>query len=208
MGVAKDERAQLTELFTEVGPDAPTLCEGWQTRDLAAHLVVRDRRLDAAVGILVKQLAGYADKVHREYVEKPWPELVELVRTGPPRYSPTSLGPVDELVNGAEFFVHHEDVRRAKPGWTAREPDAERDAYLWKSVARMARLTFRNSPVGVALRNAAGEEVVAKRGPNTVTLTGEPGEMLLFAFGRDESTVEFDGEQAAIVRVRGLKRGL
>lgn len=208
MGVARDERARLSELFTAVGPDAPTLCEGWQTRDLAAHLVVRERRLDAAAGIVVKPLAGYAERVQRGYADKPWPELVDLVRNGPPWYSPMALGPVDELANGAEFFVHHEDVRRAEPGWTPREPDPERDENLWKTVSRMGRLAFRSSPVGVVLRRPSGAEVAAKRGPDTVTITGEPGELLLFAFGRDQAKLDFEGDQAAIARVQGLSRGL
>jgi uncharacterized protein (TIGR03085 family) len=208
MGVARDERARLTELFTEVGPDAPTLCAGWTTRDLAAHLVVRERRLDAAAGIVVKPLAGYAKRVQRGYAAKPWSDLVDLVRSGPPRFSPMAIGPVDELANSAEFFVHHEDVRRAEPGWTPREPDPRRDENLWKTLSRMARLSFRSSPIGVVLRRPSGEEIAAKRGPDTVTITGEPGELLLFAFGRDEAELAFEGDQAAIARVKGLSRGL
>lgn len=159
---------------------------------------------------MVKPLAGYTERVQRGYTDKPWPELVELVRTGPPWYSPMALGAVDELVNGTEFFVHLEDVRRAEPGWTPREPDAGRDEQLWKTLGRMGRLSFRSSPVGVVLRRAGtgGAEITAKRGPDTVTLTGEPGELLLFAFGRDAAEIDFDGEQSAIARVRGLKRGL
>ena len=113
-------------------------------------------------------------------------------------------------MNGTEFFVHLEDVRRAEPGWTPREPDAGRDEQLWKTLGRMGRLSFRSSPVGVVLRRAGtgGAEITAKRGPDTVTLTGEPGELLLFAFGRDAAEIDFDGEQSAIARVRGLKRGL
>ena len=39
MTYAQDERAALAALLDETGPDGPTLCEGWQTRDMAAHLV-------------------------------------------------------------------------------------------------------------------------------------------------------------------------
>ena len=208
MGLARDERACLADLFTEVGPEAPTLCEGWRTSDLAAHLVIRERRPDTAPGIVIKPLAGYTERVRREYAAKPWQELIRLVRTGPPRLSPTSIGPVDELVNGAEFFVHHEDVRRGAAGWAPREPDDTRDEQLWRILSRMAKLPFRASPVGVVLRRTSGAEIAAKRGPDTVTISGEPGELLLFAFGRDEVEVDFAGEQAAIARVRGLKRGL
>jgi uncharacterized protein (TIGR03083 family) len=39
--LAQEERNELCDLMLETGPDAPTLCEGWTTRDLAAHLVIR-----------------------------------------------------------------------------------------------------------------------------------------------------------------------
>jgi uncharacterized protein (TIGR03085 family) len=209
MGIAKAERAALSDLFTELGPDEPTLCEGWRTRDLAAHLAIRDRRLDAAAGIVIKPLAFHTKRVQDGYAGKPWAELVELVRSGPPAYSPAAIGAVDELINGVEFFVHHEDVRRARPGWEPRPPDADRDAALWSALSRGARMMLRRSPVGVVLRRPdGGLEVTAKRGPNTVIISGPPGELLLFAFGRNETRLDFDGEQYSIGVVRGLTRGL
>ena len=42
MTFAKSERAELCDLFDRVGPDAPTLCQGWATHDLAAHLWIRE----------------------------------------------------------------------------------------------------------------------------------------------------------------------
>src|ERR1700743_2358756 len=55
---ARDERLALCALLDRTGPDAPTLCEGWRTGDLAAHLVLREHRPDAAVGIMGGPLAG------------------------------------------------------------------------------------------------------------------------------------------------------
>ncbi|MBC6449405.1 TIGR03085 family metal-binding protein [Actinokineospora xionganensis] len=208
MGVARDERAQLSDLFTAVGPDAPTLCGDWKTRDLAAHLVVRERRPDAAGGILVKALAGYLRKVQDGYAAKPWPELVDLVRSGPPLLSIYRPALLDELINTTEYYVHHEDVRRAVPGWEPRPADNERDRALWVALKRSGRMFFRNSPVGVNARTPSGRHVDLKSGPNTVTLVGEPGELLLFAFGRDECRIEFEGEQSSISVVSGLNRGL
>ncbi|MPZ81466.1 MAG: TIGR03085 family protein [Actinophytocola sp.] len=208
MAVSTDERAALCDLFTELGPDEPTLCTGWQTRDLAAHLVVRERRLDAAPGILLTPLAGYTKRVQDGYARKPWAELVDLVRQGPPVFSPIRIPAVDRLVNSVELFVHHEDVRRARPGWKPRDPDPERDAVTWAGVSRAGRMTLRRSPVGLVLRRPDGKETVVKRGPNTVLITGEPGELLLFAFGRDEVRLDFEGEQTAVARVKGLTRSL
>src|SRR5438552_2582464 len=99
MGVAKAERAALCELFTETGPDHETLCDGWKTRDLAGHLVLRERRPDAAAGILIPPLAGHTRRVQDAYAARPWAELVELLRYGPPAYWPTAISAVDELIN-------------------------------------------------------------------------------------------------------------
>jgi uncharacterized protein (TIGR03085 family) len=208
MGIARDEREALCDLLAEVGPDAPTLCEGWLTRDLAAHLILRERRADAAPGILIKPLAGYTRRVQDGYAARPWAELVGLVRSGPPAYWPTAIGAVDELINATEFLVHHEDVRRGAPGWEPRAPEPVRDASAWSGVSRTGRLMLRRSPVGIVLRRPDGAEVTARRGPNTVIITGEPVELLLYVTGREAVRLEFDGEQSSIAAARGLTRGL
>src|SRR6476620_10302201 len=102
MTAAQRERAALVATMRDLGPDAPTLCDGWTTRDLAAHLVVREHRADAAPGIVVPALAGYTQKVQDRYAAKPWANLVEQVRKGPSRFWPTAIGPLDELTNTAE----------------------------------------------------------------------------------------------------------
>jgi uncharacterized protein (TIGR03085 family) len=206
MGVARAEREELCDLFEKVGPDAPTLCEGWQTKDLAVHLVLRDRRPDAAAGMVARPLAAHAKRVHDGYAAKSWSELVELVRTGPPRWSPLGVGRLDEMVNSAEFFVHHEDVRRALPGWEPRPADPVRDAALWRALRFVVRITYRRSEFGVLLRRPDGEVLLAKRGPKTVTISGEPGELLLYAFGRDPVRIDFAGDEESIAAVRGLSR--
>jgi hypothetical protein len=50
--LARQDRLALCDLFDELGPDAPTLNEGWSTADLAADLVARDRRPDSVPGLL------------------------------------------------------------------------------------------------------------------------------------------------------------
>lgn len=206
MGIASDERRALSDLFDELGPDAATLCEGWTARDLAAHLVLRDRRPDAAAGIAIKAVAGYTERVQRTVAARPWAELVRLVRTGPPAWSPFRLPGLVDLVNGAEYFVHHEDLRRGRPDWEPRPPDAQRDEALWRAVRMTGRLVYRRSPVGVLLRRPDGPEFTAHRGRDTVAIVGEPGELLLHVFGRDAARVTFDGEQRSIAIVQGLDR--
>lgn len=206
MGLASDERHALCELFDQVGPDAPTLCDGWLTRDLAAHLVLRDRRPDAAAGILIKALAQRTQRIQDSLAAKPWAELVELVRTGPPTWSPFGLPGLSDLVNGAEYFIHHEDVRRGQDDWEPRPPDAERDAALWRTAGMSGRMAYRRSPVGVVLRRPDGATATLHRGPSTVVIKGEPGELLLNVFGRDATRVEFEGDEKSVETVRGLER--
>ncbi|GCD46535.1 TIGR03085 family metal-binding protein [Streptomyces paromomycinus] len=204
---AKRERLLLADLLESAGPEGPTLCEGWTARDLAAHVVVRERRADAAGGLLLKPLASRLERVQREFAAKPFDELLRLVRTGPPKLSPFSLKQIDEASNTVEFFVHSEDVRRAQPDWTPRELDPVFSDALWSRLEKMARLLGRKSPVGLVLRRPDGRTAVAHRGTPVVTATGEPGELLLFTFGRQTvADVRLDGDKDAVAKV--LEAGL
>ncbi|MFH8987404.1 TIGR03085 family metal-binding protein [Streptomyces sp. NPDC017940] len=204
---AKRERLLLADLLEAAGPDAPTLCDGWRTRDLAAHVVVRERRADAAGGILIKQLASRLERVQAEFAAKPYEELIQLIRTGPPRFSPFNLKQVDEASNAVEFYVHAEDVRRAQPDWTPRDLDPVFADALWSRLERLARVVGRKAPVGLVLRRPDGQTAVAHRGTPVVTATGEPSELLLFAFGRQEAAdVELTGEKDAVARLHETKQ--
>ncbi|MFF8018261.1 TIGR03085 family metal-binding protein [Streptomyces sp. NPDC007929] len=204
---AKRERLLLADLLETAGPDAPTLCEGWTTRDLAAHVVVRERRPDAAGGILIKQLAPRLEKVMAEYTDKPYEELIQLIRTGPPRFSPFSLKPVDEASNIIEFYVHTEDVRRAQSDWSPRDLDPVFQDALWSRLERGARLMGRGVPTGLVLRRPDGQTAVAHRGTPVVTVTGEPSELVLFTYGRQSAAkVELDGDENAIAKLHESKQ--
>src|SRR5262245_24572504 len=138
---AQSERKALAALLLEVGPDAPTLCAGWTTRDLAAHLVARERRPGAAAGIVLPLLRGHGDRVRARLARQPYPEIVEQVRAAP-WWSPVSNPLVDSVVNTVEFFVHHEDVRRAQPDWRPRELPEAQQAELWRQLGRVAKLVL------------------------------------------------------------------
>lgn len=206
---AKRERLLLADLLETNGPEAPTLCEGWRTRDLAAHVVVRERRGDAAGGILIKPLAARLERVQGEFAAKPYEELIQLIRTGPPRMSPFALKQVDEAANTVEFYVHAEDVRRAQPDWTPRELDSVFEDALWRRLETGARMYGRRAPVGLVLRRPNGQTAVAHKGTPVVTVTGSPSELLLFAWGRQEqANVELDGEKEDIARLYAGKLGM
>ncbi|WP_336209167.1 TIGR03085 family metal-binding protein [Nonomuraea sp. LPB2021202275-12-8] len=210
---ARGERAALCDLFDRLGPGAPTLCEGWDTADLAAHLVLRERRPDAMPGIALRPLAGHTASVQRRLKAKhPFPELVGLVRKPGGVYG--LLPALDAAVNTLEFFVHHEDVRRAQPSWEPRELPADFERLIWKRVSSMAKVMLRRAPVGVVLHHpgAGGSRAVvlggAKEGPK-VEVIGGAGELLLFCFGRQtHAKVEFAGDPDAIARLKNARLGV
>jgi uncharacterized protein (TIGR03085 family) len=206
---AKRERLQLADLLESAGPQAPTLCEGWTARDLAAHVVVRERRADAAGGILLKPLEARLERVQAEYAAKPYEELIQLIRTGPSKWSPYNLKQIDEGANTVEFFVHAEDIRRATEEWKPREIDPIFADALWRRLETSARIAGRKSPVGMVLRRPNGQTVVARKGAPVVTVTGEPGELVLFAYGRQRvAQVETEGDPDAVAKLRMARLGI
>jgi len=206
MTVSQRERAALVATLRTVGPDAPTLCEGWTAKDLAAHLVLRERRLDATAGIAFKPLANYTAKVQDQIAQNtPWEELLDQIASGPPLYSPFKL--LDPIANIGEMFIHHEDVRRAQTGWEPRRLDDTMVKALSRGLPLMARLSLGKSPARVVLRTPDGKTVAtAGRGPELI-VTGELEELVLFLSGRDEVRLTFSDAQAAQA-VRAARRGL
>jgi len=207
---ARRERAELCELFLELGPDEPTLCGDWTTRDLAAHLVVRERRPDAAIGIIVSKASGYTDKVQSQVADDEWADLVDTVRSGPPFWSPTKIAKVDEVANTVEFFVHLEDVRRAQPTWEPREIDDDLVAVLSKVLGAMGKRLVKDSPVGIVLEPTDGHEpIVAKQAEPSVTVRGPVGELVMFVYGRQaHSRVEVLGDDASVTAVNHAEFGI
>lgn len=201
---ARTERAELCALLDRVGPDHPTLCAGWNSYDLAAHLVTRERRPDAAIGIMVRRLAGRTRSVQQQMRDRnSFPELVGMLRGGPPRWSPLGLRGVDEMANAVEFFVHHEDVRRAAPDWKPRELDPELQELLWSRLHQGGRLLFRHVDVGVQLRRTdTGATFAVRPGEPAAELAGLPAELMLYAFGRRaQADVTIIGAEHVVARL-------
>ncbi|MHB1777527.1 MAG: TIGR03085 family metal-binding protein [Acidimicrobiales bacterium] len=203
---AQHERQALCDLFADVGPAAPTLCAGWATADLAAHLVLRERRPDAAGGILLSALAGRTGRVQRKIRDAhDWADLVRLVRSGPP----VLLRPLDEVMNTVEYFVHHEDVRRGGAAATARTLEPGLEDVLWGRLRTMSKLLLRRVPGGLVLDAAGYGRHVARAGSPEVTVSGAPGELLLWASGRKSAAdVTLDGPTEAVAAVEQASFGL
>lgn len=199
------ERSALADLLSASGPDEPTLCEGWTTYDLAAHVVARDRRPLSLPGLVLPALAGLTERSRRGVRRShPYDELVSLVRAGAPVWSPVGLPGAAEASGVIEFFVHHEDVRRTADGWTPRDLPGDLQEALWRRLRGMARLTLRRAPVGVVLRRPDGAEVAARDGDPRVVVSGPVGELVLWTTGRrGHARVKLDGAPDAVRRLRG-----
>ncbi|GAB1690496.1 TIGR03085 family metal-binding protein [Krasilnikovia sp. M28-CT-15] len=208
---ARRERAAVADLLLATGPDAPTLCAGWTTRDLAAHLVVRDRRPDASAGIVLPRFAAYTERIRTAKAAEPYERVVDQVRN-PPWWSPVSNQLTDELTNTVEFFVHHEDIRRGGPDWAPRSLDAGEAQALWRAAKFSARMRLRRMRAPVLVRaDGFGEQRVGApdAGSPAVVLNGEPGELLMFLSGRQQAArVQIEGPAAITDRLRTAKFGV
>lgn len=209
MGYAADQRLAFSSALLEVGPDAPTLCEGWTAYDLAAHCWVRERSGKALLGIGSKRFEHLATREMAAAKERMgFVELATKLRETP--RTPVTLVPGgDEAVNAAEYFIHTEDVRRAN-GLPRREIPDGYEVVLWRRLPLMGKLMLRKAPVGVRLEWAGSdaEPLRVKAGASTVTIVGLPSEILLFAFGRqDAADVQLIGEDASVRALREAKLG-
>jgi uncharacterized protein (TIGR03085 family) len=201
--LAQQERQTLCDIFVAQGPDAPTLCEGWRTADLAAHLVVRERRPDSGPGLVWPPLAGYTEKVRMAARDRTsWEELVGSVRRGPPML----LKPFDGAMNTVEYFIHVEDVRRAQDDWEPREISPELADALWARVGPggMAKKVGAT----IVITSPGRAEKQGGTGP-TLTLTGDPGELTMFGAGRQKAAkVEISGDAALADQLRNAALGV
>ncbi len=191
--LAERERAALADLLEQLGPGAPTCCAGWTTAHLAAHLVTRERRLDALPGYGVEQLgvtrplSAWAHQVEdRLRTTTSYPEVVTQLRSGPPPWVPLAWPGLSRVLNTTEFAIHHEDVRRAQPGWVPRTLSQADQDQLWPATAWFAR----GQRGGMALRRTdTGQQ--RRVGAGATTVAGEPLELLLWLAGRrDVARVE------------------
>jgi uncharacterized protein (TIGR03085 family) len=204
MSLARSERHLLCDLLSELGPDRPTLCAGWTTRDLAAHLIARERRPLSTPGLAFRLFAGYTDRVRRRIAARPFAELVRMLRR-PPWW----VAPFDAATNGLEFFIHHEDVRRAQPGWQPRELSAGTMRFLWSRMRQMARFRLHGFPATVVVEAVGQGELRTGRGDEQLLVRGDPAELAMFLTGRQRAAqVELTGPPHLTDRLATAKLGL
>lgn len=206
----RHERATLVEVLTEVGPDVPTLCEGWLSRHIAAHVVLREHSPVVGIGLALRPLGPVADRAVDRLAatvrdDADWAALVARVGRRPPRWHPISWA--ERVINLVELFVHTEDVRRGAGPVPPLGLDPAHEQALWEQLGRTARLAYRRVPTGIVLVTPDGPRRVvrdARRGRHgTVVVRGDVGELVLHALGRGAAadvTLQGDPEDVAAVR--------
>jgi uncharacterized protein (TIGR03085 family) len=143
--------------------------------------------------------------------------LVEIIRKGPPRFSLFGIPGIDAKANFAEYFVHHEDVRRAQPGWEPRDLDDALADAIWSQLSQ-ARFLLRKVPVGIefARDDTAGRAETSRRVRMTVrartpmvTVIGAPAELLMWTFGRtDAARIKLEGAEADVAALEKARWGI
>jgi uncharacterized protein (TIGR03085 family) len=203
---ARRERQALCKTALATDPDAPTLCDGWTVRDLICHLLVRERMPWTVPGQVVPAWSGLVDRAMASLAREPFPQLVG--RLADTRRTAFAIGGVDRLINTLEFLVHHEDIRRAQPGWEPRTLDADDERELWRRLSALGRMLVRPAGVPVVITDGA-RTATLRRGPGAVTVSGPVSELALLLFGRHElGPLSFDGPPDAVARLRGASMGL
>ncbi|HWO51987.1 MAG TPA: TIGR03085 family metal-binding protein [Ornithinibacter sp.] len=208
--VVQAERNALCDSLLALGPDAPTLCDPWRTRDLAAHLVLREHRPDLASGIWFAPLEGHMERGQAALAAGDYTALVERVRSGPPRWSPTHFARVDALFNTTELVIHHEDALRGDGAVGPRREVPERTSRATLSALRKsASLMFRRAGVEVRLEAPGADPITAGKGASVVTVTGAPVELLLVASGRMRvADVVLDGAPEDVETLKNARLGV
>lgn len=206
------ERLALCALLDEFGADVPTLLEGWTARDLAAHLVLRERDLIAAPCLVLPgPFQQFAERRRvRLAASKEFGWLVARIRSGPPPGF-FRLRWVRSFPNLNEFFVHHEDLRRANGLGPRTTLTPALEAASWRNVRRGSRyLSRRLRQVGLEILWAGSDErSTVRTGEPVVRLSGSPGELLLYMFGRQAAArVEVTGPADAVAMVHHTHLGM
>jgi len=206
--LARRERAALCDLALELGPDALTLCDGWDVKDLVTHLLVRERSLLGAPGIVFPPLARVTDWSMARLAREDFEALVRRLRGR--GLTPLALPVVDELVNTLEYVVHHEDIRRAQPDWAPRELTGGDEDTIWNAIRLAGKGLARPAGVPLALHRAGTDQTaVLLGGDEPVVLTGAPVEITMFLYGRAQHRdLDLTGPPDAVQVLRHANLGL
>ena len=163
----ESERQSFAADFRAADPSAPTLCAGWTTRHLCAHLVQRDHALLRNVWDQLTTKTPGEERFMRRLVDDArtpdgYAALVDRFSAGPSRHSLTGL--FDEALNLLEYVVHHEDLRRGTGPVPPRVLPAAEVDEIWRRARPILKRAYRKVSVGVQLAPEGGVVTLAHSG--------------------------------------------
>ncbi|HJR25551.1 MAG TPA: maleylpyruvate isomerase family mycothiol-dependent enzyme [Acidimicrobiales bacterium] len=209
LDAALEEHRAMADTLTKVGPDAPTLLEGWTTKDLAAHLA----SIDTAGGLplfvgrqLITRIYPRPTKGSRKVaaraleraLAKGYDWSVDRVRA--PHRLPMRAGGGPVAI--FEIFVHHQDVLRADPDLPPRAAPDELSVCLpWLLAFHAKQL----DGIRLEVETEHGTDAVGEGAP--VTVRGDAGEVVLWLAGRaPHCSVEVEGDPDVLDRLSPVTR--
>lgn len=204
MNLARRERLALCDLALQLGPEAPTLCDGWAARELLAHLLVRERSPLGAPGIAIAPLSGLTDKAMAAEARRPFPAMVERLRSI--GLTPYRLPGIEWLANTVEYVVHHEDLRRGQADWEPRTLARADEDTLWRQLGLIGTMAARQAGIPLVVQRADDptSSKVLLKGDSPVTVTGPPSELILMLSGRHQlRNLEYDGPPERVAELKG-----
>ena len=197
-------RLEVADLLDTLRPeqwDAPTLCEGWTVRHLAAHLLqpmlVGFGRFFLMALRHRGNTAATVDHVTRTIARREPAELLALLRShAPDRVSPPRVGPMGPF---AETCIHLRDIARPL-GLAA---DARQEDWL----ALLRYLTSpRPAPSLVTPERLAGLTLLATDTPwqhgSGPRVAGSLEALTMAVTGRAAALADLDGPGVDILRAR------
>lgn len=217
------ERQDLCALLAGLRPEewqAATLDEGWTVEDLAAHIIVRERHTLALARALLSggRIGPSIEDLMAREKERGHDALCAALRTMPPVLFRLP-GPVARG-NLVEAYIHNEDVRRGALD-RPRPVSSDLQAALWDALGQIGALLgrrLRAIPVPGTLTllwpgHASRVLSVGQRGGTdgdaAATLTGVPGDLLLWLTGRaTAASIQLDGTPSLVAALRAVPLGL
>lgn len=209
MTFSSSERSALAQTLLDKGPDAPTLCGDWTTRDLAVHLWIRENKPIAQVKSMLPVGGDAVEAETEKALARPYEETVRKWAEGPRALSPWKI--LDPVANGVEHFVHHEDVLRGhlSPGDPVEERDLEPEhrAYLHRAIKLVAGRAIKADrpviidPDGFSRIVINDKPGVSPDGEAVVRISGGVGEIVMWLLGRDVVNLTISGDDSSVERL-------
>lgn len=209
MTFSSSERSALAQTLLDKGPDAPTLCGDWTTRELAVHLWIRENKPLAQVKSMLPVGGDAVGAETEKALARPYEETVRKWAEGPQALSPWRI--LDPVANGVEHFVHHEDVLRGhlSPGDQVEERDLEPEhrAYLHRAIKLTAGRAIRADrpviidPDGFSRIVINDKPGVSPDGEAVVRISGGVGEIVMWLLGRDVVNLTISGDDSSVERL-------